>query len=496
MKFTNEQIKEELERRKRLVKEELSRREYKYYCSYTNNIKLGRHQELICKEIEDLIYRRVKHNILMVSLPPQHGKSLSITETLPSWYMGKFPDKRVIEVSYGDDLAVKFGSANKKKVEEFGHIFDIQLEGKANTDLSIKDHKGSMISRGITGGITGQPGDLIIVDDPFKNRQEADSPTTRNTVWNEFLNSIYSRLSADGVIIIVMTRWHEDDLVGRIMTNEIGQFAKYINIPCEAEEDDILGREPGEPLFPEIGKGKEWLERTKIAYMSQEGSRSWYALYQGRPTCLDGNIFKREWWQEYTRAPKMDQIILSVDATFKDNDDSDFVSIQAWGKSQADLYLLDLINKRMDFVSTIAAIKYMKKRHKVRSILIEDKANGTAILNVLKHSVDGLIPVKATESKIARALAVTPCIESGNVYLPTDGIFTYDGTTVTIHDYVKQLSEFPNGSNDDMVDSTTQAIKRLMYSDVREFEKHEFREDMDDIERYDNDIQDMLGGWN
>jgi hypothetical protein len=235
-KMTKEQLKDYLDL---LTLEHLQkvRNTYKAYVEYVHQGRwiLAPHLSLICDSVQKLISREYKQNILIISMPPQHGKSQCITESLPSWYLGNNPAKRVIEVSYGDDLAQRFGRRNKEKIVEFGkQLFDIELSKVSDTDFEIKQYKGSMISKGIMAGLTGNPADLIIIDDPVKNRQEAESETYRSRIWEEFLNSIYSRLSASGVIVLIMTRWHEDDLAGRLMQHMPDKCVE-INIPLEAE---------------------------------------------------------------------------------------------------------------------------------------------------------------------------------------------------------------------------------------------------------------------
>jgi len=443
------------------VKNELARRSYSDYCKLVHNGRwiLGDHLKLVCDNVEALIDRAIPQNILIISMPPQHGKSQSVTETLPSYYLGRNPTKRVIEISYGDDLAQRFGRRNKEKIQEFGKdLFDIELSKVSDTDLEIKTHKGSMISKGIMAGLTGNPGDLIIIDDPVKNKQEAESETYRNRIWEEFLNSIYTRLSADGIIVLIMTRWHEDDLAGRLL-KYMPDRCKEINIPLEAEDGDILGRTKGDSLFPQIGKDNAWLKDFKRVYTTQEGTRSWNALMQGRPTAQEGNMIKRAWWKWYKLLPECPVKIMSVDATFKDGKKNDFVSIQIWGKRDANMYLIDRVKAKMDFPTTIQSIRLMKLKHKdLQAIYIEDKANGSAIIQVLSKEIGGVMGVTPKESKEARASAISPQIEAGNVYLPeTDWIF----------DFVEEFSAFPLGANDDDVDSATQAINILRYKDAK-----------------------------
>ena len=443
------------------LKKELARRSYSYYCVYAHkgNWILGKHLELVCSKIEDLIYRKTPKNILIISMPPQHGKSQCVTETLPSYYLGKFPSKRVIEVSYGDNLAQRFGRRNKEKIQEFGKdLFNIELSKISDTDFEVAEHKGSMISKGIMAGLTGNPADLIIIDDPIKNRQEAESETYRERIWEEFLNSIYTRLSASGVIVVIMTRWSEDDLCGRLLKN-LPQKCLEINIPLEAEEGDILGRSIGDSLFPQIGKDNTWLKDFKTVYTTAEGSRSWNALMQGRPTAQEGNMLKRHWWKFYTELPKdFDEIIQSWDFAFKDSDGNDPVGCHIWGRKGADKYLIDRLNDRMDFTASVKAVRNMTTKHpKARLKLMEEKANGAAIISVLRHEIGGIMPIVPKESKVARVSAVSADVEAGNVYLPSPDICPWIG------EVLEQFSAFPNGVHDEDVDCLSQALYRLIY---------------------------------
>lgn len=318
--------------------------------------------------------------------------------------------------------------------------------------------KGRCISRGILSGLTGNTADLFIIDDPIKNRQEADSETTRNTIWNEYLNSVRTRIKPGGKLIVIQTRWHEEDLYGLIAKNE--KNVTIINIPCECDdpEHDVLGRKLGDSLCPEIGRGNAWLREFKQAYVGKEGSRAWTALYQGKPVAMEGNLIKREWWKFYDTLPELPYIIISVDAAFKDGDDNDFVAIQVWGKLNRDYYLIDAIKKHLNFVDTLDAIRSFRSRYDAIFILIEDKANGTAIINVLSSEMEGVIPVKPEGGKVTRANAVSPAIESGHVHLPRFASF--------VEDFMSECSSFPNGAHDDQVDAMTQALNRMIYVDA------------------------------
>ena len=463
------------------------RENYASYCYFVHKGKwIDTHfHKFLANKIQSFVetYTGNPYDILVLSCPPQHGKSLTVTETFPSWYVGKYPDRRCIIACYNDDFAGKFGRRNKAKIDEVGQfIFDIKLKKSSDRDMEIADHDGGIITRGIMAGITGNAGDLIIIDDPVKNRLEADSSTYRERLWEEWENSIMTRTQAGTKIVIIQTRWHEDDLAGRVIAGE--NFVEVVNIPVEAEENDILGRNIGDALCPEIGKDNKWLQEFKQRYA--DGKRAWNALYMGRPTSAEGNIFKREWWKYYNKLPEHIQLVgISVDATFKDSDTSDFVAIEVWGKLNNDYYLIDLIKKRMDFPETLRAIRYMADKYPNKhSILIEDKANGSAIISMLKHEIGGIIAITPTESKIARANAITGIVEAGNVYLPEYADFTGE--------FVEEFASFPNGVHDDLVDACTQFINKFKFyqADYKEDNRTQFEKD---LEKYRNRV---LSGHN
>lgn len=418
----------------------------------------------LCNSIQEFMEKddNPAFDILLLSVPPQFGKSTTVTETLPSWYLGKHPDKKVIICGYNEDFAIRFGRRNKEKIEEYASKFfpDCKLADSPCSNVEFETtKKGRCISRGIMSGLTGNTADLFIVDDPIKNRQEADSETTRKAIWNEYLNSVRTRIKPHGKLIVIATRWHEEDLIG--MIQQVEKNFTVINIPCECddEEHDPLGRKLGDCLCPEIGRGNAWLEGFKPAYIGKEGSRAWTALYQGKPVTDGGNLIKREWWQYFDTPPELPYIIISVDAAFKDGDDNDFVAISTWGKRDGKYYMLDLIKQHLNFVETLEAIRFEKTQYPdTLFILIEDKANGSAIINVLSSEMEGIVPVKPEGGKVSRANAVTPAIERGDVYLPRYAAW--------VEDFVSECAAFPNGAHDDCVDSMTQALNRMIYVDA------------------------------
>lgn len=238
---------------------ELARR---YYADYVQLVHAGRwkrarHLDLVCRELENIMSGTTKR--LMIFMPPRHGKSMTVTETFPSFFLGKHPEKRVIEISYSGELAQQFGKSNRDKVEEYGPSLFGHTTSRVQatkTNWNIDNGTGGMISVGIGGSITGYGADLLIIDDPIKNRAEAESLSYRNKLWDEYQSTVSTRLHAGGAVIIILTRWHEDDLAARLLNPEYGKVEdwKIISLTaiCEDPVTDPLHRSIGEALWPAV----------------------------------------------------------------------------------------------------------------------------------------------------------------------------------------------------------------------------------------------------
>ena len=235
---------------------------FRYYVYYTHNAGTGKllwnpskFHIFLCDEVQRFLEKKTDnpYDILIITTPPQHGKSETVSCSLPAWYLSNNPDNKVIIVSYGDTNAKKFGKKNLDKVKRFGEMFGVRLDpAKANAkEFRIEGHEGVCLSAGYGGGITSNSADLMVIDDPVKNVVQADSEKDRDTKWDDFLMSLDSRMSAGGKIILIMTRWHENDLAGMLLET-VPELCQLINLPLEAEENDVMGRKPGEPLCPEM----------------------------------------------------------------------------------------------------------------------------------------------------------------------------------------------------------------------------------------------------
>ncbi|MDR2005898.1 MAG: phage terminase large subunit [Acidaminococcales bacterium] len=435
---------------------ERERNSYQAYCErvHRGRWRAARFHTLICQKLEAV--ERGEITRLMLFMPPRHGKSQTVTETFPSWFLGRHPDARVIEVSYGIQFAEKFGLLNRRKIEDFGgRIFGIGVSAdqSSKTKWEIAGHAGGMISVGLGGSITGEGADLLIIDDLIKNRQEAESEAMRRRVWEEWQDTLQTRLHPGAAVILIMTRWREDDIAGRILDEAEANGEKWhiVRLPCIAEDGgaDALGRKPGETLWPEHGFDARWAARQKATV----GERTWNALYQQNPLPAEGNIIKNDWWRFYHVPPQsFDLIFQSWDMAFKGGEANDYVVGQVWGALGPSLYLLDQVRDKLNFPRTLREVANMRdKWPTARAILIEDKANGPGVIDTLKQDFSGVIAVNPEGSKEARCWAASADIEAGNVYLP-DPVFPW------VKEFLAEFARFPEGKNDDQVDAATQAV--------------------------------------
>lgn len=421
----------------------------------------------ICETLEQFLQDVTdkKSPRLIICMPPRAGKSQLVSRSFPAYALGRYPDLQLMAVSYSADLSSRFNRDVQRIIDspEYAAVFpDTTLSGQnvrtsahgsyiRTSDLfEIVGHKGSYRSTGVGGGLTGMGADVLVIDDPLKDRAAANSLTIRNGLWDWYTSTAYTRLSAGGGVIVMCTRWHQDDLIGRLLS-EHGETWHVINYPAIAEHDEPH-RKKGEALHPERFD-LETLERIKVNI----GSHDWAALYQQHPLPEGGALFRSEWLQTYDDKnipPKFDTLIGSWDMTFKDSAGGDYVVGTIWGTKGASYYLLDLVRGQWDFVKTLEMFEQLQlKWPRVSHWLIEDKANGSAIISTIKKSISGVIPITPTESKLARANAVSALFEAGNVYIPAASSW--------VEDYKAELLSFPSGAHDDQVDSSTQALNYL-----------------------------------
>lgn len=448
------------------ARRELARRTMGDFVLYVDdNYRMNWHHRLLCDYLDKLAYKEIRR--LMVFMPPRHGKSELVSRKFPAYLLGRNPDTSIISCSYSADLASRMNRDVQRLIdsERYLELFPgTQLSNqhtrrfyetrytRNNNMFEVVDKKGTYRSSGVGGGITGMGGEYIIIDDPVKNREDADSATMREKVYDWYTSTLYTRLEKDGCILLTLTRWHEDDLAGKLLkaAQEGADQWTILELPavCEYPPKPYDVRQEGEALW-KWKYDEEALEKRKVTV----GSRDWAALYQQHPTPGEGGTFKREWWNYYKVLPDgLYDFVQSWDCTFKDAQSSDYVVGQVWARKGSSRYLLDQVRGRMSFTETLRAIRSLSAKwpQAIRK-LVEDKANGTAVIDVLRKEIPGLIPVEPEGGKIVRANAVTAVAEAGNIYLPNPSIAPW------VHDFVEEHAVFPNGANDDQVDAQTQA---------------------------------------
>lgn len=417
--------------------------------------KVNWHHELIAEGLEAV--ERGECTRLMIFVPPQRGKSELASVRFPGWYIGKHSAHNVIETSYAADLATSFGRRvrNLLDTEEYQDIFpgiklaeDSQAAGRWSTT-----EEGGLIAAGVGGGITGKRGNVIIIDDPFKDREQADSKTIRDKVDDWYRSVVFTRLAPQGSIILIMTRWHEDDLAGRLlkrMGEEGGDQWRVVSFPEVCEDPTEVRRKVGEVLWPsQYSQANAAL--TKIAV----GSRDWEALFQQRPSNPKGNIIQSAWFQRFVEQPDEEKVILkvlSLDSAFKTKEENDFSALQLWWATATGFYLIWSIKRKLEFPELKQLVKDSYLAELPDWVLVEDKASGQSLIQELQRGTNiPIYPWKVDTDKVSRVHAVTPLMEAGRVYLPESASW--------VQDYLEECTAFKaNAEHDDQVDATSQAL--------------------------------------
>lgn len=405
------------------------------------------------------------HDRVAIFMPPQVGKSRRTAEWGPAWLLHEHPDWRIGVASYAAELARKRGRFVRNLLRTHPDLgLTVAPDSSAMDRWDLQGHAGGMRTVGVGGGLTGEPLHVAIIDDPVADRAAAQSQTIRDATYDWYRDVLELRLQDVGGVVLMMTRWHEDDLAGRLLREEADRWHVLV-VPALAEEGDILGRAPGEPIpHPRQSPAqyRERAERTRL-----QNPRTFTSLLQQRPSPDEGDLLLRGWWQYWTGArwvededgartvPAGADLVTSWDMAFKDTKSSDYVVGQVWEHRGTDAYLLDQVRGRMTFTATVEAFRQLRARWPQAVHVVEDKANGTAVLDSLRREVPGLIPVNPKESKEARAHAISPFVEAGNAWLPDPKLAPW------VLGLVEEAAAFPNSTHDDQVDALTQALARF-----------------------------------
>lgn len=452
-----------------------ARDSYEGYFQLANNsipdFSMTKLNQYICDKLQKIIDGERKFYI--VEMPPQHGKSTTITKTFPSYYLMKNPDKSVMIAAYTQELFMDFSDSNRKKFARFApQIAGLQIDANTSNKFTIKNHSGTFYATSIYGSATGKPANLLIIDDPVKDAREARSTTSKKGLIQEFQQSFLTRTHPDTSIILVMTRWAVDDLAGTLL-KQMSLPWEELKFPAIAEnipdgETDELGRHNGDYLEPSV-QTPEKIESQRKSF----DPNAFAALYQQRPTLEGGNLIKSEYINYYvpdvkmlndlglqhdsktTVIPEIHHKIASWDLAYTDKETADFTAGQLWGENNQNYYLINRVNKRLNFDVQCEAVKNMIDQFKPDTTYIEDKANGSALMQRIRDKgVNNFVPVIPHGDKVERLNVVLGRFRAGNIYLP------HPRWQPWVRELLDQWQAFPNVEHDDEVDAMTQAISQ------------------------------------
>lgn len=421
----------------------------------------GFHISAICEHLEAVSRNEIPQ--LIINIPPGHAKSLLCSVFWPAWEWIDAPHRRIISAAYAQSLSTRDSVKCRRLIQSEWYQRNwsdrFALTGDQNAKQRFENTKtGYRIATSVGGTGTGERGDRLIIDDPV-SATDAQSATVREATNDWWDNTMSSRLNdpATSASVIVMQRLHEDDLSGHLLAQ--GGW-EHLVLPAEYEGRKyvtVLGWEDPRRYEGEL----LWPDRFTRTYLDQQkrtlGPYHYAGQYQQAPAPEGGGLFRQEWLSYYLARPNsFDQVLQSWDCAFKDLSSSDYVVGQVWGRVGGDFYLLDQVRAQMSFTSTLQAIRNMSLKWPLaRTKLIEDKANGTAVIDTLKRELPGIVPITPQGGKVARAYACQGYFEARNVHLPDPSLAPW------VLDLQAELLKFPNAAHDDQVDALTQALIRL-----------------------------------
>ena len=429
----------ELRRRKQLSRKPLSFDEWLPLVSPTFTWNWPHLEYIRRNGLDGIINGSIKR--LALFMPPRHGKTEMVTIRFLSWFLEQDPSQRLILGAHTQTLADKFSRKVRRISKE---RIKLNTERKAVSDWET-EAGGGLRAVGVGAGIAGMGGNGVLIDDPVKNREEASSEVYRNKTYDWYTDDLFTRLEPNAWIILIMTRWHEDDLAGRILASDQADKWTVINLPAFAEDNDPLGRQIGQSLCPAR------FNEEQLQIIQDQLKEGFLSLYQQRPSAVEGEIFKRYWWGYYSVSPYFEKIIHSWDTAFKKGALNDYSVCTIWGVAKNGYYLIHRWKEKVEFPELKKVVMMLAQQFPPDQILIEDKASGQSLMQELERET--VLPIKAIKvdvDKVARANASTPIIEAGKVFLP-EGV-------PWLNDFLNNLSSFPNAPHDDDVDSVTQFI--------------------------------------
>ncbi len=420
--------------------------------------------DAICEHLQAVHDGEIKR--LLMNVPPGCMKSLTTGVLFPAWEWGAGgrPDLRFLTTAHKETLAIRDNMKCRRLIQSewYQKRWPITLTGDQNAKTKFENTATGFRESMSFTSLTGSRGDRVIVDDPL-SVDDAFSEAALQAAEDTFLEAVPSRINNENsAIIVIMQRLHERDTSGIILSHDLGYT--HLMLPMRFEESrrcvTSIGftdprKHEGELLFPERFSEKQVREMEKSM-----GAYAVAGQLQQRPAPRGGGMFKQEWirhWSDATLPQSFDALTMAWDMTFKASKTSDYVVGQVWGRKGANYYLLDQVRGQMDFVKTRAMFEaFAEKWPKVRRKLVEDKANGSAIISALKDKISGIVPITPKESKEARAASVTTLWEAGNVFIPP--VDKYPWVRL---DFVPEILAFPASVHDDQVDCVSMALNDL-----------------------------------
>lgn len=418
------------------------------------------HHEIIAKELEHIeAFGDRDYKILLVSVPPRHGKSQQCSIDFPAWFLGRNPEKEIIIASYSADLAVGFGAKTREKVDspQFAAIFpDVKLKN----DEKAKGHwrtneGGSYIAAGVGGPMTGRGADILLIDDPVKNREEANSEIYREKTWDWFTSTAFTRLEPKGVAIVIMTRWHMDDLAGRILVHpELAPRTKVITLPAISTRDEKPHRPIDYPLWPMR------FDRTALAEIKTTiGPYDWNALYQGSPILTENQEFKPEWFRpvtEYEVSLMNCRRYLTIDTAMSRKAQADFTGFVDNRVNQENFWHLKAWHMKLSPEELVNILFTLHATNNYESIGIEK----TSFTVGLKPFIDQeqrkrnkFLPiVELSHNQTAKEIRIRGLIPR----YASNSIFHINGECKTLED---EMANFPVGVHDDVLDAAAYQLQ-------------------------------------
>lgn len=427
-----------------------------------NNYIYAEHLQRLQQALLDVEAGKIKR--LAIFMPPRHGKSELTSKYFPAWYLGRHPDCRIILCSYEADFAADWGSKVRNLLQEYGDLFEtpimVDRASSARNRWDIYGHKGGMQTAGVGGPITGKGAKILIIDDPVKNAEQANSATYREKAKDWFNSTAYTRLEPDGAVILIQTRWHEDDLGGWLLSDSKEDWT-IIDLPAISDD--------GKPLWPDRFSIDD-LNRIK----EQVGSYWWSAMYQQRPQPAEGGILKRDWLRYYDPEDNWEfknslfTTYTGWDLAISEKQTADY-TVSCTVKVNpvsGNMYIVDWTQDHISAPDTLNKIQEMYNRYNPLIVGIEDVAYQRSMIQFAQKA---MVPAKAIArptDKVSRITSSFTAFEQGLVFIPENHPLRYT--------FENEYTSFPTGKHDDLLDATEIAIQLARYSGNYKTESKQF----------------------